>query len=86
MKKIPIIQPYDDMVQGFEIMLPLLGVTIGFRLISNCSKESTSSIFGRGSSSCSADNKSDEVVSSFARQHNKHIILQSFEMLEETIH
>ena len=24
MKKIPIIQPYDDMVQGFEIMLPLL--------------------------------------------------------------
>jgi hypothetical protein len=24
MKKIPIIQPYDDMVQGFETMLPLL--------------------------------------------------------------
>tara|TARA_B110000046_G_scaffold50576_1_gene56429 strand:+ start:823 stop:1035 length:213 start_codon:yes stop_codon:yes gene_type:complete len=23
-KGIPIIQPYDDMVQGFEIMLPLL--------------------------------------------------------------
>jgi hypothetical protein len=51
-----------------------------FQLISNCSEESTPSIFGRGSSSCAADGKSDE-ASSLAKHHNEHVIRQSFEMV-----